>query len=232
MGSQNKNKKNLTLKIILPIIVAAVIAGIWFFKTNEKHQEIVGSSSSVTLAGDSQETTTSSSISTTIGNQQEKVTADSSETKTEEPKKQENIDLSLAVSELDLEKLKSYGIPVIIDFGADSCIPCKEMAPVLKKLNEEWQGRVIVKFVDVWKYPDAAVEFPVQVIPTQFFFDALGKPYIPSDPEGMQMIIYSLKTTQEHIYTAHQGGMTEEQIRAVFKEMGIECDFAPQVYHF
>ncbi len=48
------------------------------------------------------------------------------------------------------------GFPIIIDFGADSCIPCKEMAPVLKKLNEEWQGKVIVKFVDVWKYPDAA----------------------------------------------------------------------------
>ncbi|OLN32939.1 Thioredoxin [Desulfosporosinus metallidurans] len=39
----------------------------------------------------------------------------------------------------------------MIDFGADSCVPCKEMAPVLKKLNTEMQGKAIVKFVDVWK---------------------------------------------------------------------------------
>ena len=96
------------------------------------------------------------------------------------------------------------------------------MAPVLKKLNQEWQGKVIVKFVDVWKYPDASGDFPLQVIPTQFFFDAQGKPYVPSDPEGMQMIMYSLKDTQEHVYTAHQGGLTEEQFRAIFKEMGIK----------
>lgn len=33
---------------------------------------------------------------------------------------------------IDLEELKSFGIPIIIDFGADSCIPCKEMEPVLE----------------------------------------------------------------------------------------------------
>ena len=96
------------------------------------------------------------------------------------------------------------------------------MAPVLKKLNQEWQGKVIVKFVDVWKYPNASADFPLQVIPTQFFFDSKGNPYVPSDPEGMQMVMYYLKDTQEHVYTAHQGGLTEEKIRAIFKEMSIK----------
>jgi thioredoxin 1 len=218
----SQKKRNLALKIILPIVVVAVIAGIWFFKTNGKPLEILDSSSSVTVADDLQETTISGSTSSTIDNQKEKVTTSSSESKIDGSQQQDSIDFSLAVSEIDLEKLKSYGLPFMIDFGADSCIPCKEMAPVLEKLNEEWQGKVIVKFADVWKYPDAAAEFPVQVIPTQFFFDGQGKPYIPSDPEGMQMIMYYLKDTQEHIYTAHQGGMTEEQIKAAFKEMGIE----------
>ena len=98
----------------------------------------------------------------------------------------------------------------------------KSPAPVLKKLNKEWQGKVIVKFVDVWKYPDAAADFPVQMIPTQFFFDAQGNPYVPSDPEGMQMQMYMLKDTGEHVYTAHVGGITEAQLRAVFEEMGIK----------
>lgn len=53
-----------------------------------------------------------------------------------------NPDFSLYVTEkIDLEKLKSYGLPIIIDFGADSCIPCKEMAPVLLELNAGLRGK-------------------------------------------------------------------------------------------
>ena len=223
VDSQNKNKRrNLALKIIIPILVVVVIAGIWFFKTYEKPQEIADSSSSETTTVESQETTESDTIVTTTDESQEITVSSSSETVANETEEKVNTDFVLAASEINLDKLKLYKLPIIIDFGADSCIPCKEMAPVLKKLNEEWQGKVIVKFVDVWKYPDASADFPVQVIPTQFFFDGQGNPYVPSDPEGMQMIMYSLKDTQEHVYTAHQGGLTEEQIRAVFKEMGIK----------
>jgi len=49
------------------------------------------------------------------------------------------------------------------------------MAPVLEKLHSEWQGKVIVHFVDVWKYTTAANNFPVTVIQTQMFFNADGK---------------------------------------------------------
>ena len=67
----------------------------------------------------------------------------------------------------------------MIDFGANSCIPCKEMAPILKTLNAEMQGKAIIKFVDVWKNTDAANDFPVQVIPTQVLIAADGTPYAP-----------------------------------------------------
>jgi thioredoxin 1 len=223
VDSQNKNKKrNLALKIIIPIVVVAVIAGIWFFKTYEKPQEVAGATSSVTAAEESKKTAASNTTVTTTNESQETASSSSTATTTDETEEKINTDLVLEAREINLDKLKLYKLPIIIDFGADSCIPCKEMAPVLKKLNAEWQGKVIVKFVDVWKYPDAAGDFPLQVIPTQFFFDAQGNPYVPSDPEGMQMILYSLKDTQEHVYTAHQGGLTEQQIRAVFEEMGIK----------
>ena len=238
VDEKNKNKKKLALKIILPVLVVVIIAGIWFYKTNETSQETANSGSSVTTPDKSQAITDSSSSVNTTDETQESadssssinITDESQETseisssKTTAVETQEKADINflLAASEIDLEKLKSYGLPIIIDFGADECIPCKEMAPVLKKLNQEWQDKVIVKFVDVWKYPNAAAEFPVQLIPTQFFFDAKGNPYVPSDPEGMQMIMYSLKDTQEHVYTAHQGGLTEEQFRTIFKEMGIK----------
>jgi len=65
-------------------------------------------------------------------------------------------DFDLEATAIDLEQLKSYGLPIVIDFGADSCVPCKEMAPVLKELNQEMQRKAIVKFVDVWKNKTAA----------------------------------------------------------------------------
>ena len=55
------------------------------------------------------------------------------------------------------------------------------MAPVLKNLNAEMHGKAFIKFDDVWKYYEAAANVPVQVIPTQVFFNADGTPFVPSD---------------------------------------------------
>lgn len=132
------------------------------------------------------------------------------------------IDNTLSVTKVEMDIWKSYGIPILIDFGADSCIPCKQMAPVLKKMNEEWNGKVLVKFVDVWKHGDAAANLPLTVIPTQFIFGADGKPYVPSKTIGIEFSQYQLEETGEHVYTTHQGGLTEEQIRAIMKELGVE----------
>ena len=131
----------------------------------------------------------------------------------------------LKITKTDLEEIKAYGIPTVIDFGSDSCIPCKQMAPVLETLNTEWQGKAAVQFMDVWKYTDGVQDFPVSVIPTQVFFNADGTPYVPSDSiqnsiEGLTM--YTDKTTGEHVITVHQGGITEEEMRQIFAEMGVE----------
>jgi thioredoxin 1 len=132
--------------------------------------------------------------------------------------------IPLAVQSVDLEKLKEHKQPIVIDFGADSCIPCKEMAPVLKKLNEEWQGKAVVQFVDVWKYGEAAQDFPIQVIPTQVFYTADGKPFTPSEELSaeIEFTMYSHKETGDHLFTVHQGGLTEAQMRKIFVEMGVE----------
>ena len=124
--------------------------------------------------------------------------------------------------ELDLEKLKAFGLPIMIDFGADSCAPCKEMAPVLVKLNEQLQGKAIIKFVDVWKYQKLGQGYPIRVIPTQVFFDKNGKPFVPSDPQASRMTMYVTKDKNEHVFTVHEGGMTEAMILAVLKEMGMK----------
>lgn len=124
---------------------------------------------------------------------------------------------------VDFEQLSSYGLPVIVDYGADTCIPCKEMAPVLEKANKEFEGKAFIKFINVWDYPDAAKNVPVQVIPTQVLFNADGTPFVPSDELAaeIEFIMYQ-DDDQKHIFTTHQGGLTEEQMWAILKEMGAE----------
>ncbi len=126
---------------------------------------------------------------------------------------------ALAVSHINLEELKKQQLPMIIDFGADACIPCKEMAPVLIKLHADMKDKAIIKFVDVWKSPDAAQGFPVQVIPTQILILADGTPYVPKNVKDIEFILYKDKETQEHVFTAHQGGLTEAQMLSILADM-------------
>jgi thioredoxin 1 len=66
-------------------------------------------------------------------------------------------------------------LPRIVDVGADKCIPCIMMAPILEELKKEYAGVLVVEFVDVWKNPEGAKQYGVRGIPTQIFYDANGK---------------------------------------------------------
>lgn len=67
------------------------------------------------------------------------------------------------------------GKPMILDLGARTCIPCKQMAPILESMSKEYQGKASVLFIDVREDQAAAKKFKVQMIPTQIFFNAQGK---------------------------------------------------------
>lgn len=187
-----EKKTALWVKILVPVLIVAIIGGIWIYKTvSEKPTEDPSSSQGTS----------------------------------DLPSNLEGADFSLnATKEIDFTALSEYGLPIIADYGADSCIPCKQMAPVLKTLNAEMQGKAFIKFVDVWQYYEAAANVPVRVIPTQVFFNADGTPFVPSDElaKEIQFDMYSDKTSGEHTFTVHQGGLTEEQMRAILKEMGVE----------
>lgn len=123
-------------------------------------------------------------------------------------------------SKIDLEKLKSHNLPIIIDFGADGCGPCKEMEPALEELNEELQGKAIIKFIDVWKYPTLANEYPIQLIPTQILFNSDGTPYAPANATELGLEFIE-DENGEHIYTTHVGILTKEQMLNMLREMGL-----------
>lgn len=82
---------------------------------------------------------------------------------------------ALAEESPDLSKLPVKGTVTMIDLGADKCIPCKLMAPILEEVSQEFKGRAAIVFLDVWKNPKAAKHFGIRVIPTQIFYDAKGK---------------------------------------------------------
>jgi len=72
-------------------------------------------------------------------------------------------------------KQKMLKLPRVLDLGADKCMACKAMEPVLEKLREEYKGKLQVDFIDVWKNPDEAKKYNIRSIPTQIFFDKNGK---------------------------------------------------------
>ncbi len=67
------------------------------------------------------------------------------------------------------------GLPRLVDLGAEKCIPCKMMAPILDELRDEYEGKLDVMFIDVKKNPNAIHEYEIDLIPTQIFYDASGK---------------------------------------------------------
>jgi len=65
-------------------------------------------------------------------------------------------------------------IPVIVDFDSETCPACRQLAPRVERLAEEYEGRVLVARVDVAKEPGLADRYGIRVVPTLVYF-AAGK---------------------------------------------------------
>jgi len=60
--------------------------------------------------------------------------------------------------------------PVLVDFYADWCSPCKMMAPIMQQVSKELEGKVKVIKVNVDKNEDAARKYQIRSIPTMILF--------------------------------------------------------------
>ncbi len=69
----------------------------------------------------------------------------------------------------DAEVRKS-GVPVVVDFWAEWCGPCKAIGPALEELSDEYGTSVKIAKVDVDRNPNAAAELGVRNIPSLFLF--------------------------------------------------------------
>ncbi len=62
-------------------------------------------------------------------------------------------------------------VPVLIDFYADWCGPCKILGPVIDELAEEYEGRILVAKVDTERNPQLSHHFKIKSIPTMMIFN-------------------------------------------------------------
>ncbi len=65
-------------------------------------------------------------------------------------------------------------LPKLLDLGAETCVPCKRMMPILDELARNYSDTFIVEVVNVREHREVATEYNVQIIPTQIFFDEEG----------------------------------------------------------
>ena len=72
-------------------------------------------------------------------------------------------------SNFDQEVMKS-AIPVLLEFGATWCAPCRQLEPELQKLETEWTGRIRLAKIDVDENPNLTVKFGVMGVPTVILF--------------------------------------------------------------
>ncbi len=101
------------------------------------------------------------------------------------------------------EESRNAGIPRLVDLGAEKCIPCKMMAPILDELKANYVGVLDVQFIDVWHQENAeqAEKYGIRSIPTQIFIS----------PEGKELF-------------RHEGFFAKEDILAKWKELGFDLN--------
>lgn len=92
-------------------------------------------------------------------------------------------------------------LPVLLELGSETCVPCRAMQPVLDGLRRDFADEFEVVFHDVRKDPGIGQEYGIQLIPTQIFLDASGK----------------------EIYR-HEGFYPREEILKVWRSQGLALD--------
>lgn len=105
----------------------------------------------------------------------------------------------LDLASIPLGQALASGKPTIAEFGSSTCIPCKQMKPILEKLAAEYEGKLNVVIVEVYDQRELTQQYGIMAIPTQIVFDSSGKEI-----------------------TRHVGFWAKEDIIIQLKEMGIE----------
>jgi thioredoxin 1 len=78
--------------------------------------------------------------------------------------------MALEVTDNNFEELVNAGKPMVLDFWAEWCGPCRMVGPVIDVLAEEYAGRVTIGKIDVDSNDEVVSRFGIRNIPTVIFF--------------------------------------------------------------
>lgn len=78
--------------------------------------------------------------------------------------------MALTITDATFQALIDEGKPVVIDFWAEWCGPCRMVGPIIEELAKEYDGKVNIGKVDVDENTEIAAQFGIRNIPTILFF--------------------------------------------------------------
>ena len=78
--------------------------------------------------------------------------------------------MEVQITNENFESLKNGQLPLVVDFWATWCGPCRMVAPIIAELAKEYDGRITVGKCDVEENEDLAMEYGIRNIPTILFF--------------------------------------------------------------
>ncbi|MDD2798812.1 MAG: thioredoxin [Bacteroidales bacterium] len=78
--------------------------------------------------------------------------------------------MALTITDASFQEILASGKPVVVDFWAEWCGPCRMVGPIIEELSKEYDGKVTIGKIDVDENTEVAAKYGIRNIPTILFF--------------------------------------------------------------